>query len=369
MAKLTKRGSIWHYDFRFQRQRFQGSTFLKNKEKAESFVAKFRSDLALGLVGLTHRDPPPILSVFLKGAFLDSVKQNAKKPRTLEFYECRIRSLCQYPPFTQLRLDRIDELAVQGYKDARLAKRLAIASINAELRTLRKAMIFADTCGLIRYKRIRALPGEKGREYILDGETETRYLALADYPLRQVAILMLDLGLRPEEAVGLRKVDIADDAVAVIEGKTVNARRSVPQTERTRAVLELCSSLFPDSEWVFPGNKGKHLTRGAVTDRHAELRQEHGFPVQFVLYSLRHTFASRLAEACGGDTFVLKEALGHASTRTTEKYVHLTGRRLTLAMRQKELLDKAMRGEVKHEPSSSIGRTSDDTDGIVERNR
>lgn len=351
---LFKRGDFYHFDFQFQRQRHQGSTFLKNHEKAKMFVNKLRTDLALGLVGLTHREPPPILSVFLNGTFLSWVRQNAKKPRTRQFYEERVKRLCEHQPFTVLRLDRIDELAIQAYKDARLAKRLSPATINGELRTLRKAMIFADDCGLIRYRRIRALPGERNREYILDGEMEARYLGLAEYPLKQVAILILDLGLRPEEAVSLRKGDVSPESVTVASGKTSNARRSLPQTGRTREALELCSALFPDSEWVFPGSKGKHFTRGALDNRHTALRKEHDLPAEFVLYSCRHTFGTRLAQS-GANVFEIKKAMGHSSVKVSERYIHPSSDDISLAMKRKELMDRLLRGEVTHDETSGVG--------------
>lgn len=338
-----KRNQIWHYDFWFQKTRYQGSTFLKNHEKAKMFVAKLRSDLALGLVGLTHREPPPILSIFLKGTFLDSVRQNVKKPRTVKFYGEAVKRLCEYPPFTVLRLDRIDELPIQGYKDSRLAKKLSPSTINGELRTLRKAMRFADDCGLVRYRRIRTLPGEKNREYILDGAMETRYLTLADYPLRQVAILILDLGLRPEEAVSLRKTDIPD-SVNIREGKTKNAVRSLPQTERTKSVFSLCFALFPDSEWVFPGSKGNHFGSKSLDNIHTALRKEHKLPAEFVLYSCRHTFGTRLAQS-GANAYEIKKAMGHSSVKVSERYIHPSSDDISLAMKRKEMLDKLMRGE------------------------
>src|SRR5207253_8676105 len=106
--------------------------------------------------------------------------------------------------------------------------------------TLRKAMKFADKCGLVRYRQISQLPGERNRTFILDSAMEKRYLELADYPLREVAILMLDLGLRPEEAVALRRENITEDAVTIAESKTPQGLATLPQTARTRDVFRLC---------------------------------------------------------------------------------------------------------------------------------
>lgn len=348
---LFKRDQIWHYDFQFQQQRFRGSTFLKNHEKAKMYVAKIRTDAALGLVGLTRREPPPILSVFLNGKFLDAVRQNAKKPRTRQFYEDGVTRLCEYPPFTQTRLDKVGELLIQEFKEWRAKqpnrmtknKPISVCTINGQLRTLRKAMRFADDCGLVRYRRIHALPGEVNRDYILDGAMEARYLRLCEYPLQQVAILILDLGLRPEEAASLLKTAVTETDVTV-NGKTANGWRSLPQTDRTRAVFALCADLFPDSPWVFPGSKGGHFTRGSLDNMHTALRKKHGLPPEFVLYSCRHTFGTRLAQS-GANVFEIKKAMGHSSVKVSERYIHPNSADIGLAMKRKELLDKLMRGE------------------------
>ncbi len=51
-----------------------------------------------------------------------------------------------------------------------------------------------------------------------------------------------------------------------------------------------------------------------------------GLPTQWldklVLYSLRHTFASRFLKASGNDRAALKEIMGHSSFATSERYVH-----------------------------------------------
>lgn len=357
MNGLFKRNNVWAFDFWFRKRRHQGSTRLKNHEKAKMFLAKLRTDLAMGLVGLAVRPPAPLLKVFLEGDFLEHVKQNAKAARTRKFYAEKVKRLLEYPPFARKYIDTIDELAIQGFKDWRGQQKkrtggsgtVSVASINGELRTLRKALIFAKRCKLILDRPlVSQLPGEKGRTFVLTGEMETRYLAATDYPLRHVAILILDLGLRPEEALSLKKSDVTKESVTVQAGKTEAARRALPQTDRTRAVFKVLAEFFPDSPWCFPGRKGQHLTRGAVDNLHTRKRKAHGWPSEFVLYSLRHTFATRLAESTGGDLFILKEALGHADIRMCQRYVHTRADRLVMAMKQKELLDRLMRGEEVH---------------------
>ena len=45
--------------------------------------------------------------------------------------------------------------------------------------------------------------------------------------------------------------------------------------------------------------------------------------MSFVLYDLRHTFATRMIEA-GVDLPTLRDIMGHKDIRTTMRYVHVT---------------------------------------------
>lgn len=347
---LLKRGRYWNFDFWFKKQRHQGTTRLTNHEKAKLWLSAYRTNLAMTGVGLVQKEAPPLLSVFLNGPFLQHVTQQNANPRTVYCYTSKVKLLAEYAPFKTKRLDQVGELEVQGFKDHRLAQKKSPATINGDLRVLRKALKFADKCGLIRYRGLNVLPGEKNRVFVVSAELEREYLAVAVYPLHEVAVLMLDLGLRPDEAVSLRKTDVDGNAVTVRSGKTSNAKRSLPQTRRTLEVFALCRAAFPDSDWVFPGRKSNHLTRGRVSMAHIELRSDHPvWPTEFLLYSLRHTFGTRLAES-GASPFDICALMGHSSVKISERYIHITPDHLGLAMKRKEAYDRLLRGEVPTNP-------------------
>ncbi len=342
---LIKRGRVYSYDFQFLGRRHQGTTHHTNKEEAAKWLRAFRTNLANTGVGLVEKPAAPILSVFLEGAFMDACKQqHAHKPGTLKFYRDRVKVLSSYPPFRQLTIDKVGELQTQAYKESRLAAKMAVSSINAELRCLRKCLIFAQTCGFGTYQKVRSLPGEKSREFVLTGELENLYLSLAPYPLKQAAVLMLDLGLRPGEVVALRKADVSTQSVNVRSGKTANATRSLPQTDRTRAVFELCFALHPDSEWVFPGLRG-HYTCSALEQSHRRIREDNSLPEALVPHSLRHSFGTRLAES-GAREWEIKSLMGHSSVRVSEKYVHVSSEHTGLAMKRLEEYGRVLRGEL-----------------------
>jgi len=353
---LHKRGRYWHYDFIYRGIRKQGSTGQTNINKAKLVEAKVRSDAALEHFGIAAPKNVPLFKTFMEGKFLDFVRTNAKAKRTLSFYRDNTRRLLEFEPFANAKLSDIDGDLIEQFKAWRL-KSVSVISVNRSLATLTKALNLAVEWQLIRRRpKVRRLPGERERTFTVSAELEAAYLAAAPFPLKEAAILLLDLGLRPEECVALRKCDLADAHVTVTSGKTANARRSLPQTERTREAIELLNAVWPESEWLFRGTKGGHLRRGTLDRMHSQLRTAHDWPAEFALYSLRHSFGTRLAES-GAGPFDIMQAMGHGSVTISQRYIHLSSEHLTLAMKRKEALDRLTRGEV-HEDTPEKSKTS-----------
>jgi integrase len=114
----------------------------------------------------------------------------------------------EFEPLARTRLDRIDEALIEEYVQDR-RKRVAPGTVNRQLATLRRALRLAHEWRVLdRLPRIRLLPGEKNREFVLSREQESNYLNAAPQPLRDAALQILDTGLRVGEAVGLRWDDI-----------------------------------------------------------------------------------------------------------------------------------------------------------------
>lgn len=359
---LTKRGKYWHYDFIFKGKRFQGSTNQTNINKAKLAESAIRSTAALERLGIAPPKESPPFKQFMEGRFLDHVrKHNAEKPMTVRFYKAKTCRLLDFTLFQSARLAEIDETMIVDFTDWRLTQRsrtnpkktVGIIAVNRELATLRKALGLAQEWRLIeRIPKIRLLPGEPRRKFVLDGELEKEYLSATVYPLHHAAILMLDLGLRPEEALSLKKADITDAIVTVWSGKSKNAVRALRLTERAQNTIRLLEKLWPDSEWLFPGRLKGHLNRATLNRIHTELREEKGWPEKFVPYSCRHTFGTRLAES-GATPYEIKEAMGHGDIKVSQRYIHPSASSVSRAMARKELLDKMMRGEAELEPETA----------------
>ena len=117
------------------------------------------------------------------------------------------------------------------------------STVNRDLAFLRRVLLYAVkndvlmTTPFVAHK-IEFLE-EYGRERILSFDEERRYLSAATQPLQDVATLIVETGMRPGEVCSIRRADVHLSAVPpfvyVREGKTKNAKRDVPITQREDA--------------------------------------------------------------------------------------------------------------------------------------
>jgi integrase len=153
-------------------------------------------------------------------------------------------------------------------------------------------------------------------------------LTAALEPLGAVAEVLVDTGLRPEECFCLRWESLTwtngrHGTLLVTHGKTAAARRVLPMTPRVRKILESrweCTGK-PLEGWVWPApTRSRHLEGSSLKKQHAKaLKASKVRP--FVLYSLRHTFLTRLGES-GCDAWTLARIAGHSSVAMSTRYVH-----------------------------------------------
>lgn len=334
MSVFRREGSPYYvYDFVFKGRRCRGSTKLTNKIAAGRYENNLREKLAKSRAGILDPEPPPLFKVFAD-QFIERTK-NEMRPNTSRCYSVSLKAL--KPRFGALRLDEITADGIERFKQARLEQKLSSSTVNRDLACLRRILLFAvkkdviATTPFVAHKV--AFLEENRRERVLSFEEERKYLAAASQPLRDVATIMLEIGLRPGEVFAIRREDVHLGAVPAFVhipgGKTRNAVRDVPVTKSAREVLKrrLINAegdcLFPlrvgnGHDWSQPMNELDPAHRKAL--RVSKV-------ARFRIYDLRHTAATRAAEA-GADVLSLAKLLGHSDLKTTERYVHLSKKHL-----------------------------------------
>jgi integrase len=339
---IFKRGKIYWYHFVFNSQHIQESTKQGNPRVARQMEAAHKTALAKGEVGFREKKSVPSLKDFIESRFEPWAKAQFEKtsPATwFRWYRTNLGTLKRYGPLGERKLDNITGENVADFVAHRQSKKLQPSSVNRSLQVLRRVLRLAVEWGVIpSAPKIKLLRGEKHRERVITPAEEAKYLMAAPEPLASIATVLVDSGLRPEECFRLRWEFVTwtngrHGSFLVTHGKTAAAPRVLPMTPRVRAILENQweHTGKPLDGWVWAASTSSgHVEPSTLRKQHArifrtlaeEAKQNNRKPVRpFVLYSLRHTFLTRLGES-GCNVWTLARIAGHSSITMSARYVH-----------------------------------------------
>jgi integrase len=193
---IFKRGNVYWYHFLFNGEHIQKSSKQGNPRTARQIEAAHRTALAKGEIGITAPKTAPLFSDLAERFIAHVETRHENKPQTVTFYAAKLNRLLEHPTIASARVDRIDEGVIEGYVVARRAS-VGPATVNRELATLRRMLRLAhEWREIVRVPKIRLLSGERIRDFVLSRKQEGIYLAACPQPLHDIAVLMLETGLR-----------------------------------------------------------------------------------------------------------------------------------------------------------------------------
>lgn len=237
-----------------------------------------------------------------------------------------------------------DFKAARKQEKVRWAKDRSVAgaTVNRALTTLKLLCHQADRSG---YAVKNPVVGVSMFREALDSmrvisfDEQAAYLAKTSQPLHDIAKIILDTGLRPEEVFRMRteNVDFKQKSIFNPNGKTKAARRTIPMTDDVLSLLSLraMKSAKLGTPYVFPSPHDLQRPIGSVKKAHGAAVRRAKIARRFRLYDLRHTFATR-AVASGVDLPTLSSLLGRASILMTMRYVHPAAEQKRVAMAKSE---------------------------------
>lgn len=327
---LREKNGKWEYRFRLQGQHVTKVTDLAATEENRSRALKLEQ---------RHRDAilrgeKPAKRQAARGfsdasrEFMEACEvQHADKPNTHKRVATSLWSLREW--FGGKNVSVIRRSDIERYKTWRLkTHQVQPITLRHDLDALSKFFEWAivmDLCMENPVSRVEKPSSDNAvRMHILTQAEEFLYFQrcadLGHQNLADVARLILDQGMRPDEVYSLecRGFDAVRGRVSVFVGKTKAARRTLRLTPECRLILERRVRESDGGKWLFPSPRkaGWHLTK--LNNAHNEVCRD---DLRFVLYDLRHTFATRAASK-GVPLATLAAILGHASLRMITKYVH-----------------------------------------------
>ena len=318
---------VWWMSYRDQNGRFrQESTGRRERGEAEKVLRKL----------LVARDEGLLPSAAPDGGisfnqWADWFLANRSQPpfRSENTHRLNLSALkFLRPRFGKHRLSDITVEDVESYLMTRLntGKRvytksglqlrgkLKPATVHQELRILRRILNVAvkkrrlavNPCNGVEFPV--PLAGTTRKPHYLSASEQVRLEACASPYLRNIIVIMVEMGLRPyRELIPMRKqqVDLQNGIVHLPDSKTVNGIADMPMTDRVREAFASQMKQSGDSDYLFPsqrmGSSKPYIT--SVREMWDRTLQRAGLP-HFSLYELRHTFATRLSAGGVADHFV-----------------------------------------------------------------
>lgn len=183
---------------------------------------------------------------------------------------------------------------------------------------------------LPRMKEPKSLPE------VFSQEEMVKIFAVKKNPKHQLLLLLCyTCGLRARELVELHVGDCKiDREQIVIFGKGKKERLAKIQ-DSVKDLLRQYTQGRDEKEWLFPGqDPDSHLSVRSAEKILEHACEKAGIPGRHNLHKLRHSFATHLLEK-GVDIRIIQVLLGHASSKTTEIYTHVSKK---LTMKTPDLL-------------------------------
>ncbi|PFH30177.1 site-specific integrase [Burkholderia sp. JKS000303] len=323
---LKKRGKVWTVDFydEASKKRVRKSLHTEDEKEARKRALKLAAgELDEGSRGVASGYGPTLEGAY-KRCLLEYPKwRDAKSARTLEGVW---RAVAEH--FGEhTRLSDIDTAAVTRYSNKMREAGLSGSTINQRLSFVsilfKQAICMWDFKGLAlpRFTRAKINQGRTRRITPAEEAEAIRLFRAGHRPIHadmaDLVAVLIDTGMRLSEALRIcdRDYDLQGRFITCWENKASHPK-VVPMTERVHRIMtQRAGSGMPfgmldvsvaDREWAWVRTK-----MGLDHDK------------EFVLHTLRHTTASRLADS-GADAFLIQRFMGHKSILTTQKYVHVS---------------------------------------------
>jgi integrase len=282
--------------------------------------------------------------IALLDAFLEWTKRN-QAPRTYRWHRENIE------PFARAIPPGLTVAELKPYHVTRVmdAKDWADNTKNGFARSIQRAMKWAEKQGLIERTPIPHVekPGRQRREdYITPEEFEAVLGWFPDERFRDVLVTCWETGCRPQElrAVEARHVDMANRrwVFRVKESKGKTQSRIIYLTDRAFEITRRLCEAHPAGK-LFRNADGEPWTKYAINCRFH--RKAKRFGKKYCLYTLRHSFATRMLLA-GVDAIIVSMWLGHKDVSTLAKvYQHLQQRPEFLHAKLREANDNQPKPE------------------------
>lgn len=329
------------------RKRVRKTEKAESREEALKKWKRFRDSVLAG-----EREIPLTLKEFCDQYWARI--SAGKSAKTVKDQDSVLR--CQLlPAFGSTRLDKFTAAAIRDFTTAKKAEGYAVSSIDDYVRTLimilhqaveREEIPFFPIKGR-RPRQVRDLPrlelsaqekaafvgafddqegfcrllaDERKKHALRPDSRAALYYFQRFRASKPIFVVALETGLRKRDLLGLKWSSVKFGA-GVISVQTTKTGQDVviPLSRACREALEECRNRPVVGQLVFVTEDGAPYPESNLLRYFTTAKRLAGITRRFRFHDLRHTFGSTLASA-GVPLQIIAKALGHASTRMSERY-------------------------------------------------
>ncbi len=317
---LYKRGPVWWMRFTYKGRQIRNSTETADKKTAEKIYHKV---LTLIAEGKWFEKSPDVEKTFKE--MMDRYMEEHSKPKKASSWR-DTASLKHLVPFLgDYTIMEITPSLINQYKTKRRLAGASPSTVNRELSLMKHGFNIAiREWEWIRENPVMKVSMEKeppARDRYLLYVEEENLLQISPLWLREIIVFAVETGCRQGEILSLswRDVDLNKRTANVFATKTED-RRAIPLSARVFNMLKEKGKIRSIStNFVFALNDNG-INRFVLSNAFEKVCKQAGIEgLRF--HDLRHTFATRLAQA-GIDPYTIQRLLGHKTASMTQRYSH-----------------------------------------------
>ena len=320
---LFKRGQVWWMRFTYNGKQIRKPTETTDKKLAEKIFHKVQTQIAEGKwfekpIG-SDKTVRELLEKYLKEHSAIN-----KSPLSYERDQSVAKNINRY--LSDLTLSAISPKAISDFKVKRRAEGVEPGTINRDLCLLSHAFNLAvrewewmESNPVSRVSRERV---HNQLDRWLTFEEQEKLLAKSAPWLQEIIIFAVNTGWRRSEILALTwdRVDLSKKKLTILEQKN-HGKDTQPFNDQVLEVLKARSKVRSiKSNLVFFSNVGETLDgRNVLRAFYIAVKNAKIGKCRF--HDLRHTFATRLAQA-GVDFYKIQKLMRHKSPIMTQRYAH-----------------------------------------------
>ena len=260
-------------------------------------------------------------------------------------YYRKAKEITEYfkKPMRQVKIQELRDYLLKYLRQERGLTEKSVNYYNSVIRFIYDVVIDVpiNKRQLPLYKGKRRLPKILSYE-----ELNVFFNACENYKYKTIFMMIYGSGLRISEATNIRVEDIDSKNMRIFvrNGKGERERYTVLPKASLEMLRECYRRYKPNHPegYMFLNRKGNPLKVERLRVFFRRYRRKAGISEDFIVHSLRHSFATRLVEE-GVPLVQVKELLGHSCIRSTMTYVHVANN----MQKVDSPLDIYLRGEKK----------------------